>query len=53
MEKIETLIRYIGSPVAFAALVIGGLVVGTIFLIIGAFSYVKLTMSTKMGPGIF
>jgi hypothetical protein len=53
MEKVETIIRYVGSPFAFAILLAGAVLLGAVFLIVGTFSYLKLSLSSKMGPGVF
>jgi hypothetical protein len=53
MEKVETIIRYVGSPFAFAILLVSAIFLGVVFLIVGTFSYLKLSLSSKMGPGIF
>ncbi len=45
MEKMEVLFRYLISPVAFVLLFAIGLVVGTVFMIMGIIGYVKLMIA--------
>jgi hypothetical protein len=47
MEKMESLIRYLISPIAFVLLFGASLLVGSMFMMIGAFSYIKLLIADQ------
>lgn len=47
MEKIESLIRYLISPIVFVLLFGASLIVGGMFMMIGAFSYIKLLIANQ------
>jgi hypothetical protein len=47
MEKIESLIHYLISPIAFVLLFGASVIVGSVFMMVGAFSYVKLLIANE------
>jgi hypothetical protein len=47
MEKIEELVRYLISPVAFVLLFAFSVAIGGLFIIVGVISYIKLMMSNR------
>jgi hypothetical protein len=49
MEKVENLVGYAISPVAFVLIFAVGLAVGSLFIAIGAIGYIKLMWANRKG----